>query len=85
MGQRGAEGQGTEGTACGAGASNLAALETSLQRRPGLPGVGHLSKAPSCAVISIHSAPPRLVPLAYLLPGGLTAQLGGLRVTSGCS
>lgn len=48
----------------------------------GLPGVGH-SKTPSCAVVSTHSAPPRLVPLAYLLPGGLTAQAGGLRVTLG--
>lgn len=83
MGQRSAEGQGTEGTACEAGTSNLAALEPSLQRRPGLPGVGHLSKAPPCAVISTHSVSPRLVPLAYLLPGGLTAQPGGLRVTSG--
>ena len=61
----------------------MAALEPSLQRRPGLPGVVHLSKAPSCAAISTHSAPPRLVLLAYLLPGGLTAQPGGLRVTSG--
>lgn len=61
----------------------MAALEPSLQRRPGLPGVAHLSKAPPCAVVSTDSAPPRLVPLAYLLPGGLTAQPGGLRVTSG--
>ena len=50
----------------------------------GLPGVGHLSKAPPYAV-STHSAPPLLVPLAYLLPGGLTAQPGGLWVPSGCS
>ena len=48
----------------------------------GLPGVAHLSKAPPCAV-STHSAPSHLVPLAYLLPGGLTAQPGGLRVSSG--
>ena len=59
----------------GAGQSAAAAL--------GPRTLGHA--APPCAVVSTDSAPPRLVPLAYLLPGGLTAQPGGLRVTSGCS
>ena len=32
----------------------------------GLPGVGHLSKAPPCAVVSTHSAPPRLWHICFL-------------------